>query len=205
MVSENRSSRLFLRFSKRITRCLLLRFITKIFKRYSNFEIDELEGWNCDFCEQHLLHQIDDDSNRRVVWEVAARYHPDNSFKEHRKLQQQLETRRKVSGGDILGPLYCFYPFQGSMIDSDFNAFNTDPWLLPYNLNYNLNESIREDWLLVGSIHKVRFGWLRDPEPFDWYQRFSGLKDIVTTHIDKANRILNVGSGNSRLSEEMFE
>lgn len=44
-----------------------MRFITKIFKRYSNFEIDELEGWNCDFCEQHLLHQIDDDSNRRVV------------------------------------------------------------------------------------------------------------------------------------------
>lgn len=45
----------------------------------------------------------------------------------------------------------------------------------------------------------------RDPEPFDWYQRFSGLKDIITTHVDKSHRILNVGAGNSRLSEEMFE
>lgn len=27
----------------------------------------------------------------------------------------------------------------------------------------------------------------------------------MTTHIDKTSRILNVGSGNSRLSEEMFE
>lgn len=25
----------------------------------------------------------------------------------------------------------------------------------------------------------------RDPEPFDWYQRFSGLRDIITTNIDK--------------------
>jgi EEF1A lysine methyltransferase 4 len=28
---------------------------------------------------------------------------------------------------------------------------------------------------------------------------------MVTTHIDKAARILNVGAGNSRLSEEMLE
>lgn len=54
-------------------------------------------------------------------------------------------------------------------------------------------------------VHQVIFPSLRDPEPFDWYQRFSGLKDIITTHIDKANRVLNVGAGNSRLSEEMFE
>lgn len=45
----------------------------------------------------------------------------------------------------------------------------------------------------------------RDTEPFDWYQRYSGLKDIITTNIDKDHRILNVGAGNSRLSEEMAE
>lgn len=28
---------------------------------------------------------------------------------------------------------------------------------------------------------------------------------MITTHIDKASRVLNAGSGNSRLSEEMFE
>lgn len=56
-----------------------------------------------------------------------------------------------------------------------------------------------------GSLQQVNEGLSRDPEPFDWYQRFSGLKDIITTHVDKGHRILNVGSGNSRLSEEMFE
>ena len=45
----------------------------------------------------------------------------------------------------------------------------------------------------------------RDTVPFDWYQRYSSLKDIITTNIDKDHRILNVGAGNSRLSEEMAE
>ena len=45
----------------------------------------------------------------------------------------------------------------------------------------------------------------RDTEPFDWYQRFSGLKDIITTNVDKDHKVLNVGAGNSRLSEEMME
>lgn len=51
------------------------------------------------------------------------------------------------------------------------------------------------------SLYKVILILFRDPEPFDWYQRFSGLKDALTTHIDKNHKILNVGSGNSRLSE----
>lgn len=46
---------------------------------------------------------------------------------------------------------------------------------------------------------------LRDSEPFDWYQRFSGLRDIITTNIDKEHKVLNVGAGNSRLSEEMID
>lgn len=45
----------------------------------------------------------------------------------------------------------------------------------------------------------------RDTEPFDWYQRFTGLKEIITTNIDKDHKILNVGAGNSRLSEEMAD
>ena len=43
--------------------------------------------------------------------------------------------------------------------------------------------------------------YFRDSEPFDWYQRFSGLRDIITTNIDKEHKVLNVGAGNSRLSE----
>ena len=48
--------------------------------------------------------------------------------------------------------------------------------------------------------------YTRDPEPFDWYQRWSGIRDIVTEYLkSKSANILNVGCGNSRLSEEMYE
>ena len=37
----------------------------------------------------------------------------------------------------------------------------------------------------------------KDKEPFDWYQRYSGLKDIVTQYVQTEQQILNVGAGNS--------
>ena len=49
--------------------------------------------------------------------------------------------------------------------------------------------------------------YTKDKEQFDWYQRFSGLKDIIHTHInqptsqyenDGRHKVLNVGAGNSR-------
>ncbi|KAM3134123.1 hypothetical protein pb186bvf_013744 [Paramecium bursaria] len=45
----------------------------------------------------------------------------------------------------------------------------------------------------------------RDPEPFDWYQRFNGFKDLVQGTFTPESKLLNVGAGNSRLSEEMFD
>ena len=45
----------------------------------------------------------------------------------------------------------------------------------------------------------------RDPEPFDWFQRYSGIKELVGQYLKKSDKILNVGAGNSRLTEEMFE
>ncbi|CAM9281583.1 unnamed protein product [Phaeothamnion confervicola] len=45
----------------------------------------------------------------------------------------------------------------------------------------------------------------QDPEPFDWYQRYSGLKDILQQHVRKEDAILMVGAGNSRLAEDMNE
>ena len=45
----------------------------------------------------------------------------------------------------------------------------------------------------------------RDPEAFDWYQRYSGIKDIVTQYISPTFQILNIGCGNSRMSEEMYD
>ena len=47
--------------------------------------------------------------------------------------------------------------------------------------------------------------YTRDPEPFDWYQRWAGLKDILLEYVTTQNTILMLGAGNSRLSEEMCE
>ena len=38
----------------------------------------------------------------------------------------------------------------------------------------------------------------KDKEPFDWYQRYGGLKHIITQAIQPTFTILNVGCGNSR-------
>lgn len=44
-----------------------------------------------------------------------------------------------------------------------------------------------------------------DQEPFDWYQRYSALRNILSQHISKEAKILMAGCGNSRLSEEMHD
>jgi ubiquinone/menaquinone biosynthesis C-methylase UbiE len=47
--------------------------------------------------------------------------------------------------------------------------------------------------------------YTRDPEPFDWYQRWAGLKDVLMEYVQTNHQILMLGCGNSRLSEEMYE
>eukprot|EP01036_Dinobryon_divergens_P027449 gene27449-36225_t len=47
--------------------------------------------------------------------------------------------------------------------------------------------------------------YTKDPEPFDWYQRYSGIRDLVNQYIKREDVILMAGSGNSRLTEDMFE
>jgi ubiquinone/menaquinone biosynthesis C-methylase UbiE len=42
-------------------------------------------------------------------------------------------------------------------------------------------------------------------EDFDWYHRFVGLKDVLAPILKPEQQILHVGSGNSRLSDELFE
>ena len=44
----------------------------------------------------------------------------------------------------------------------------------------------------------------KDKEPFDWYQRYSGLKDIITQYVQPSFSILNVGAGNSRKFITLF-
>eukprot|EP00920_Eleutheroschizon_duboscqi_P042273 GHVT01101097.1.p1 GENE.GHVT01101097.1~~GHVT01101097.1.p1 ORF type:complete len:244 (-),score=36.33 GHVT01101097.1:420-1151(-) len=47
---------------------------------------------------------------------------------------------------------------------------------------------------------------LRDPEPFDWYQRYSNVKSIFEeSGLQNQHAILMVGCGNSRLTEEMYD
>lgn len=47
--------------------------------------------------------------------------------------------------------------------------------------------------------------YTKDPEPFDWYQRYTGVKDLIAQYVKKEDNILNVGAGNSRLTEDMYE
>jgi len=47
--------------------------------------------------------------------------------------------------------------------------------------------------------------YTKDPEPFDWYQRYTGLKDILSKYMSKDDHVLMSGAGNSRLSEDMAE
>jgi hypothetical protein len=48
------------------------------------------------------------------------------------------------------------------------------------------------------AIQGIIFLRFSHPEPFDWYQVYAGIKDILTQHVVKTDKILNVGSGNSR-------
>ena len=42
-------------------------------------------------------------------------------------------------------------------------------------------------------------------EPFDWYQRYSGVRDLINQYVKREDVILMAGCGNSRLTEDMFE
>eukprot|EP00005_Dracoamoeba_jomungandri_P001484 CAMPEP_0174257526 /NCGR_PEP_ID=MMETSP0439-20130205/6644_1 /TAXON_ID=0 /ORGANISM="Stereomyxa ramosa, Strain Chinc5" /LENGTH=133 /DNA_ID=CAMNT_0015340635 /DNA_START=23 /DNA_END=424 /DNA_ORIENTATION=- len=46
----------------------------------------------------------------------------------------------------------------------------------------------------------------KNREPFDWYQNYQPLKEILTKYIPQSKEpILIVGCGNSRLTEEMVD
>jgi hypothetical protein len=50
--------------------------------------------------------------------------------------------------------------------------------------------------VILGIVYLIH----RQPEPFDWYQVYSGIKDILSQYVTKKDKILNVGSGNSSKS-----
>lgn len=56
-----------------------------------------------------------------------------------------------------------------------------------------------------GKVEYWEERYTRDPEPFDWYQRWAGLKDTLLEYIQPQHALLMLGAGNSRLSEELYE
>jgi len=56
-----------------------------------------------------------------------------------------------------------------------------------------------------GKVEYWEERYTRDPEPFDWYQRWAGLKDTFLEFVKPTHKILMLGAGNSRLSEEMYD
>ncbi|EGR34600.1 protein kinase domain protein [Ichthyophthirius multifiliis] len=45
----------------------------------------------------------------------------------------------------------------------------------------------------------------READPFDWYQRFKGLKNLIQQYITSESVILNVGAGSSSKKEQQFQ
>ncbi|KAG5192123.1 S-adenosyl-L-methionine-dependent methyltransferase [Tribonema minus] len=58
---------------------------------------------------------------------------------------------------------------------------------------------------LSGKVSYWDDRYTKDPEPFDWYQRYSGIKDLVAAQMKHEDNVLMLGCGNSRLSEDMLE
>lgn len=44
-----------------------------------------------------------------------------------------------------------------------------------------------------------------DGGPFDWYQRYSGLKTILENYVSKNSKVLMIGCGNALTTEEMVQ
>lgn len=42
-------------------------------------------------------------------------------------------------------------------------------------------------------------------EYFDWFHRYSGLKEYFAPYLKPEDLVLNLGCGNSRMAEEMFD
>ncbi len=38
---------------------------------------------------------------------------------------------------------------------------------------------------------------LRQLDAFDWYQTYTGIKDMITQYMSKSDKIINLGAGNS--------
>merc|ERR1712070_79338 len=63
----------------------------------------------------------------------------------------------------------------------------------------------RAEMAQYGQLSYWEDRYTNDKEVFDWYQRYEGIKDIIAAYVSYEAKVLMVGCGNSRLSEEMYE
>lgn len=59
----------------------------------------------------------------------------------------------------------------------------------------------------MGQYGKIEYWderYTREVEPFDWYQRWTGLKDIFVQYLATSQKVLHIGCGNSKLTEDMY-
>lgn len=47
--------------------------------------------------------------------------------------------------------------------------------------------------------------YVKDTDHFDWYQRWTGVREIFNRFINPGQRILHLGCGNSKMAEDMYE
>ena len=64
-------------------------------------------------------------------------------------------------------------------------------------LGINLRKSKRRKMAHYGKIEYWEDRYKKDNSAYDWYQKYNGLKDIITQHVDFDMKILDLGAGNS--------
>jgi 2-polyprenyl-3-methyl-5-hydroxy-6-metoxy-1,4-benzoquinol methylase len=72
-------------------------------------------------------------------------------------------------------------------------------------VNYNFKfKLLLKNMAHYGKVEYWEDRYDKDREQYDWYQRYTGVKDMITQYITRDTKILMLGCGNAKLSEEMF-
>lgn len=70
--------------------------------------------------------------------------------------------------------------------------------LLPHGITQRMSHELEKAY---GTTAYWNDRYTDDPDPFDWYQTYAGVKSILSKHLTKKGRVLMAGAGNSTLSE----
>ena len=88
------------------------------------------------------------------------------------------------------GKGYSIRTEPSSCVDTNISRFDY--------IHYNLKKVSRAS--IMAQYGKATYWderYTKDPEPFDWYQRYSGVKDLIAQYVKKTDHILNSRHTNS--------